>query len=149
MCAPRIQNEQRTRATPSPLGGEGRGGGGLDLRRAVPQPQLRTIQVPLRTWAARAGILDAADVPAAPAVPIWPTGADYPIVKSPVSFAATGQPMVLVSMQRREFIKRFGGAVVDGAPSGVAGVARKNPRNGFVVKNHTHPTRLGRQGCFR
>src|SRR5258707_4635835 len=44
----------------------------------------------------------AADVPAAPAAPIWPTEADYPIVRSPVSFAATGQPMVLGHIQRRQ-----------------------------------------------
>src|SRR5437870_5009696 len=55
-------------------------------------------------------MVDAADVPAAPTAPIWPTGADYPIVRSPVSFAATGQPMVLVSMQRRDFIKLLAGA---------------------------------------
>jgi putative tryptophan/tyrosine transport system substrate-binding protein len=37
-------------------------------------------------------------------------GADYPIVKSPVSFAATGQPMVLGHMQRRDFITLLGSA---------------------------------------
>jgi len=37
-------------------------------------------------------------------------GAGYPIVKSPVSFAATGQPMVLGEMQRRQFITLVGGA---------------------------------------
>src|SRR5215831_10317550 len=47
--------------------------------------------------------------------PRRPIGADYPIVKSPVSFAATGQPMVLGQMQRREFISLIGGAAV--APS--------------------------------
>jgi hypothetical protein len=73
-------------------------------------PQLRTIQIPLRTWAARAGMVDAADVPAVPTAPIWPTGADYPIVRSPVSFAATGQPMVLGHIQRRQFIALLGGA---------------------------------------
>src|SRR5258708_36195997 len=52
----------------------------------------------------------AADVPAAPAAPIWPTEADYPIVRSPVSFAATGQPMVLGHIQRRQFIALLGGA---------------------------------------
>src|SRR5260221_12446024 len=135
MCAPRIQNEQRTRSTPSPLVGEGRGGGGLDLRRAVPQPQLRTIQVPLRTWAARAGILDAADVPAAPAVPIWPTGADYPIVESPVSLAATGQPMVLVSIQRRDFIKLFAGAAGALAPWAGRRRNRKKHQIGFLGKD--------------
>src|SRR5262249_61301451 len=39
-----------------------------------------------------------------------PIGADYPIVKSPVSFAATRQPMVLGQMQRRQFITLFIGA---------------------------------------
>ena len=73
-------------------------------------PQLRTIQVPLRTWAARPGMVDAADVPAAPTAPIWPIEADYPIVRSPVSFAATGQPMVLGHIQRRQFIALLGGA---------------------------------------
>jgi putative ABC transport system substrate-binding protein len=58
----------------------------------------------------RPGMVDAADVPAVPAAPIWPTGADYPIVRSPVSFAATGQPMVLGQMQRRDFITLLGGA---------------------------------------
>jgi putative tryptophan/tyrosine transport system substrate-binding protein len=42
--------------------------------------------------------------------PRRPIGADYPIVKSPVSFAATGQPMVLGQMQRRDFIRLIGGA---------------------------------------
>ena len=42
--------------------------------------------------------------------PRRPTGADYPIVKSPVSFAATGQAMVLGQMQRRQFITLLGGA---------------------------------------
>jgi hypothetical protein len=42
-------------------------------------------------------------------------GADYPIVKSPVSFAATGQPMVLGQIKRREFIALIGGAAA--APS--------------------------------
>src|SRR6266508_5940259 len=37
-------------------------------------------------------------------------GAGYPIVKSPVSFAATGQQMVLGQMQRRQFITLLGGA---------------------------------------
>jgi putative ABC transport system substrate-binding protein len=37
-------------------------------------------------------------------------GADYPVVKSPVSFAATGQPMVLGQMQRRDFIMLLAGA---------------------------------------
>ena len=37
-------------------------------------------------------------------------GAGYPIVKSPVSFAATGQAMVLGQMQRRQFITLLGGA---------------------------------------
>ena len=37
-------------------------------------------------------------------------GADYPIVKSPVSFAATGQPMAPGQMKRREFIALIGGA---------------------------------------
>jgi putative ABC transport system substrate-binding protein len=37
-------------------------------------------------------------------------GAGYPIVKSPVSFAATGQAMVLGEMQRRQFITLLGGA---------------------------------------
>src|SRR6266516_545382 len=36
-------------------------------------------------------------------------GAGYPIVKSPVSRAATGQPMVLGQMQRRQFITLLGG----------------------------------------
>src|SRR5262249_51138252 len=45
-----------------------------------------------------------------PGAPRWPMEAGYPIVKSPVSFAATGQPMVLVPMQRREFIALLGGA---------------------------------------
>jgi hypothetical protein len=57
-------------------------------------------------------MVDAADVPAAPTAPIWPTGADYPIVRSPVSFAATGQPMVLGHIQRRDFIRLLGGAAV-------------------------------------
>ena len=39
-----------------------------------------------------------------------PDGADYPIVKSLVSFAATGQAMVLGQMQRRQFITLLGGA---------------------------------------
>ncbi len=82
----------------------------LALRRAAPQPQLRTIQIPLRTLPARPGMVDAADVPAAPAAPIWPTGADYPIVRSPVSFAATGQPMVLGHIQRRDFMTPRGSA---------------------------------------
>src|SRR5262245_39914858 len=42
--------------------------------------------------------------------PRRPIGADYPIVKSPVSFAATGQQMVLGQMQRRQFITLLGGA---------------------------------------
>jgi putative tryptophan/tyrosine transport system substrate-binding protein len=42
-------------------------------------------------------------------------GADYPIVKSPVSFASTGQQMVLGQMQRRQFITLLGCAAV--APS--------------------------------
>ena len=37
-------------------------------------------------------------------------GADYPIVTSPVSLAATGQQMVLGQMQRRDFITLVGGA---------------------------------------
>ena len=41
-----------------------------------------------------------------------PDGADYPIVKSLVSFAATGQAMVLGQMQRRQFITLLGGAAV-------------------------------------
>src|SRR5262249_51383526 len=45
-----------------------------------------------------------------PGAPQRPMGADYPIVKSPVSFAATGQPMVLGQMQRRQFITLLGGA---------------------------------------
>src|SRR5438132_9243210 len=45
-----------------------------------------------------------------PGAPRWPMGADYPIVKSPVSFAATGQPMVLGQMQRRDFLTLLGGA---------------------------------------
>src|SRR5262245_4366431 len=48
--------------------------------------------------------------PRSPGAPRWPMEAGYPIVKSPVSFAATGQPMVLVPMQRREFIALLGGA---------------------------------------
>ena len=40
----------------------------------------------------------------------WPAGAGYPIVRSPVSFAATGQPMVLGQMKRRDFITLLGGA---------------------------------------
>src|SRR6516165_7581091 len=42
--------------------------------------------------------------------PRRPIGADYPIVKSPVSFAATRQPMVLGQMQRRQFITLLIGA---------------------------------------
>src|SRR5262245_30053181 len=42
--------------------------------------------------------------PRCPGAPRWPMEAGYPIVKSPVSCAATGQPMVLVPMQRRDFI---------------------------------------------
>src|SRR5215475_9034210 len=53
--------------------------------------------------------------PRSPGAPRGPMQAGYPIVKSPVSFAATGQPMVLVPMQRREFIALLGGAAV--APS--------------------------------
>src|SRR5215472_6363335 len=45
-----------------------------------------------------------------PEAPRRPMGGDYPIVKSPVSFAATGQPMVLGQMQRRDFIRLLGGA---------------------------------------
>ena len=45
-----------------------------------------------------------------PGAPRWPMGADYPIVKSPVSFAATGQQMVLGQMKRRDFITLIGGA---------------------------------------
>src|SRR5262249_36184766 len=52
--------------------------------------------------------------PRSPGAPRWPMQAGYPIVKSPVSFAATGQPMVLVPMQRRDFIALLGAA---GAPS--------------------------------
>src|SRR5215475_7795062 len=48
--------------------------------------------------------------PRCPGAPRWPMEAGYPIVKSPVSFAATGQPMVLVPMQRRDFITLLGGA---------------------------------------
>jgi ABC transporter substrate binding protein len=55
-------------------------------------------------------MVDAADVPAAPTAPRWPMGADYPIVKSPVSFAATGQQMVLGRMKRRDFIALSGAA---------------------------------------
>jgi len=36
-------------------------------------------------------------------------GADYLIVKSPVLLAATGQPMVLGQLQRRDFIRLLGG----------------------------------------
>src|SRR5262249_60402283 len=46
--------------------------------------------------------------PRSPGAPRWPMKAGYPIVKSPVSFAATGQPMVLVPMQRRDFITLLG-----------------------------------------
>jgi ABC transporter substrate binding protein len=45
-----------------------------------------------------------------PGAPRWPVRAGYPIVKSPVSFAATGQPMVLGQMKRRDFITLLGGA---------------------------------------
>src|SRR5262249_54238532 len=45
-----------------------------------------------------------------PGAPRRPMQGGYPIVKSPVSFAATGQPMVLVPMQRRDFITLLGGA---------------------------------------
>src|SRR5262249_19923841 len=45
-----------------------------------------------------------------PGAPQRPMGADYPIVKSPVSFAATGQPMVLGQIKRRDFITLLGGA---------------------------------------
>jgi putative tryptophan/tyrosine transport system substrate-binding protein len=45
-----------------------------------------------------------------PGAPRWPMGAGYLIVKSPVSFAATGQPMVLGQMQRRQFITLLVGA---------------------------------------
>src|SRR5262249_2241594 len=47
-----------------------------------------------------------------PGAPRRPMGAGYPVVKSPVSFAATGQPMVLGEMQRRQFITLLGGAGV-------------------------------------
>src|SRR5262245_5510184 len=45
-----------------------------------------------------------------PGAPQRPIGAGYPIVKSPVSLAATGQPMVLGQIQRRRFITLLGGA---------------------------------------
>src|SRR5215468_6910261 len=45
-----------------------------------------------------------------PGAPQRPMGAGYPIVKSPVSFAATGQPMVLGQIKRRDFITLLGGA---------------------------------------
>src|SRR5262249_58208956 len=45
-----------------------------------------------------------------PGAPQRPMGAGYPIVKSPVSFAATGQPMVLGQIKRRQFITLLGGA---------------------------------------
>src|SRR5262249_34744144 len=45
-----------------------------------------------------------------PGAPQRPMGADYSIVKSPVSFAATGQAMRLGQMQRRQFITLLIGA---------------------------------------
>src|SRR5262249_403751 len=47
-----------------------------------------------------------------PGAPRRPMGAGYPIVKSPLSFVATGQQMVLGQMLRREFITLVGGAGV-------------------------------------
>src|SRR5262249_26273456 len=45
-----------------------------------------------------------------PAAPQRPMGAGYPILESPGSLAAAGQPRVLGQIQRRRFITLLGGA---------------------------------------